>query len=542
MSAQRSIPLLILLLCCSLLVNEVSSGYLVSMDIRYIAPVLLLWSATIEAFKNTQLSFGGVSDTRTPVEIRLSFDVDWDLHQHEIIRLKMPFFTRRDLSKGVDQELVSDNRYDVPIGGLVGSPSRNFSFGWKEGNIGYNNWLYNDPLYDNADSFTNASNIAFYHSELLIQVNYDYILPNASDYVRKKLELGLVEVPEVDAFLSRFHIDIIVDKSSGINAYCGFPSGTLINESYVAPTPPIVLSMNSTNSVWKRNPAFGNYTFAITNYPGIGLGCSGYKDCSGHGRCDYCRERCICIDGYASPHDLLITGTLGFDGTCEQMVCPTGKAIADVPSSYNKAHEVAECSNRGKCDRSTGTCQCFPPFTGSACERLGCPNDCSGHGKCLSMQELTRISYANQGDYSLIDYGSSNGLDTSAWDFDVMHGCLCDSSWEVGYMDGQTQVSEWFGADCSLRHCPSGDDPFTIHDELVCQGKSQLFPNNPNALKGQTGNLCHVDCSNRGLCDYKTGLCKCFEGSWGDDCGQFAGGGNSIKSHLNYSAAILTGN
>lgn len=33
------------------------------------------------------------------------------------------------------------------------------------------------------------------------------------------------------------------------------------------------------------------------------------------------------------------------------------------------------------------------------------------------------------------------------WDADLLYGCNCDS----GY----------FGPDCSLKHCPTGDDPFT---------------------------------------------------------------------------------
>lgn len=45
---------------------------------------------------------------------------------------------------------------------------------------------------------------------------------------------------------------------------------------------------------------------------------------------------------------------------------------------------------------------------------------------------------------------SAQGFDTKAWDWDVMHGCLCDSSWAVGYNTGETQLAEYFGADCSL--------------------------------------------------------------------------------------------
>lgn len=58
--------------------------------------------------------------------------------------------------------------------------------------------------------------------------------------------------------------------------------------------------------------------------------------------------------------------------------------------------------------------------------------------------------------------------DTSTWDEDMIYGCVCDSSWEVGLQAGQTQEPEWFGPDCSLRHCPSGDDPSTPEDETDC--------------------------------------------------------------------------
>lgn len=35
---------------------------------------------------------------------------------------------------------------------------------------------------------------------------------------------------------------------------------------------------------------------------------------------------------------------------------------------------------------------------------------------------------------------------------------------------------------------------------------------------GKRGNICHIDCSNRGICDYSTGLCSCFSGFTGTAC------------------------
>ena len=55
-----------------------------------------------------------------------------------------------------------------------------------------------------------------------------------------------------------------------------------------------------------------------------------------------------------------------------------------------------------------------------------------------------------------------------AWDSRKIFGCVCDSAWKVGLDANETQTPEWFGPDCSLRHCPTGDDPETLVDETNC--------------------------------------------------------------------------
>jgi hypothetical protein len=141
----------------------------------------------------------------------------------------------------------------------------------------------------------------------------------------------------------------------------------------------------------------------------------------------------------------------------------------------------------------------------------------------------------------------------------MIYGCVCESSWPVGLGAGETQEPEWFGPDCSLKHCPSADNPRTNAVETNCYGmvaKGSIYA-------GAVGNLCQVDCANQvsrrvyschqqnthpstlhiawvlplpffkfkakiisyvfsivmqGICDHSTGTCQCFDGQFGVDC------------------------
>jgi hypothetical protein len=134
---------------------------------------------------------------------------------------------------------------------------------------------------------------------------------------------------------------------------------------------------------------------------------------------------------------------------------------------------------------------------------VSCPNDCSGHGICVSMQEYADLTADSDPKYrsnnKTIVYGSANGMNTIAWDYNTMYACVCDSGWPVGYGAGQRQLGQYFGADClksktlrvkvtitylskSIERCPTGDDPYTSIDETNCAGISQISGGKHNFL------------------------------------------------------------
>lgn len=244
----------------------------------------------------------------------------------------------------------------------------------------------------------------------------------------------------------------------------------------------------------------------------IDSSCAQLGNCNGHGRCQR-NSTCSCFEGWGSSTDFSTVKS----ADCSTRICPADLAWAGLADYSGEVHIKAECSNAGVCNRETGMCECFPGYTGHACQRKGCINDCSGHGRCVSKQLAARMSGALPVNRDT-KYGEKRANASVAWDAQAEYLCICDSSWVVGSDREQRSDSEWFGPDCSLRHCPSANNPVTLTtDETSCW--NQTLP--LNALyPGREGSICQVDCAGQGICDYTTGTCACFQGFIGADCGR----------------------
>merc|ERR1719482_2102292 len=142
-------------------------------------------------------------------------------------------------------------------------------------------------------------------------------------------------------------------------------------------------------------------------------------------------------------------------------VYPWGTTEQYPNADANEGHFYMECSNKGICDRKSGTCDCFDGYEGTACVRASCPNDCSGHGTCETIKELAEMKGydSTAGDVATTTpVGNVMDFDTAIeesyaydlWDQDKTMGCKCDPV--------------YFGADCSLKKCKYGVDPLFYDD------------------------------------------------------------------------------
>jgi len=234
-------------------------------------------------------------------------------------------------------------------------------------------------------------------------------------------------------------------------------------------------------------PSFSSLAIASVALLSAGVFAECPNACSGHGDCKN-KDQCACYDGF-------------FGGDCSLRVCPLGSSFVDAPwgdlnhgsdgatvggyskvqqlqsdykqyetwpsdkvkggwaSQAGESHYQVECSGKGSCNRALGVCKCFDGFTGAACQRTTCPNDCSGHGVCATVGELAAAGESNfvKSQLGVTTYAGVLAPSTyRLWDQEKNTACVCDT----GYS----------GIDCSLRECPRGDDPLTW-DDASCGGK-----------------------------------------------------------------------
>jgi hypothetical protein len=148
--------------------------------------------------------------------------------------------------------------------------------------------------------------------------------------------------------------------------------------------------------------------------------------CSGHGTCAGASTFvCTCESGY--------TGT-----DCSLRSCASSPAWFDEATGANTAHATAQCSNRGVCDETAGTCTCDAYLTGTACGELSCPtatggSACNGAGSCQAMSYIATQTYTN-GILQSYTYGTNSLANT--WDYNKVYTCLCDRTTYHGPLVG----------------------------------------------------------------------------------------------------------
>eukprot|EP01040_Poterioochromonas_malhamensis_P001955 gene1955-2089_t len=176
------------------------------------------------------------------------------------------------------------------------------------------------------------------------------------------------------------------------------------------------------------------------------------NSCSGHGTCGL-NGVCQCYDNWG-------VGLSHLSGDCSERICPFELAWVDKPDVIGERHRYAECANRGICNRDSGECECFPGYEGKACGRTTCPNDCSGHGRCVYIQDLPYGEVPQdyiKGDFIYQDPKTFPYFD---WDKSKTRGCVCDP--------------QWGDVDCSKRICDYGTDIMDHRDDLTQPQKYQV--------------------------------------------------------------------
>lgn len=167
--------------------------------------------------------------------------------------------------------------------------------------------------------------------------------------------------------------------------------------------------------------------------------------CDHHGKCNTTTGTCDCDESWG-------------DQNCSKRECPG-------PSHH--------CSGHGTCDQANGTCTCEAPWSGAACDEIQCPHNCSSHGTCDLSSGVCHCDHGWQGSDCSSPFSPQN-CSVCTTHVSPASYCKCDLARPV--CQGTSNVS-----------CASCCDPKPSPPEkITCKvGMSPQWPSSDVVYNGQ---------------------------------------------------------
>lgn len=245
-----------------------------------------------------------------------------------------------------------------------------------------------------------------------------------------------------------------------------------------------------------------------------------YMECSNKGLCDRASGECVCFDGYEG-------------SSCQRTVCPNSCSGHGVCRNIvDKTQTLATSTSTHEYQLWDGlknqACVCDPGYSGVDCRERLCPKgaDPLTDGMVNEVQTLDVHGTADSGSYKLqytdvfgevwttntINFSYAGGTDAEvaaallAIPNSVIEGVTVTAVDTVAGTSGQGRKFT-----ITFTH-NAGDLVQLTHIDSTVPTGSFTFATTT------AGTTTAEECSGRGLCDYDTGVCKCFRGYRLDDC------------------------
>eukprot|EP00392_Amoebophrya_sp_AT5.2_P009155 g9183.t1 len=189
------------------------------------------------------------------------------------------------------------------------------------------------------------------------------------------------------------------------------------------------------------------------------------NDCSGpdHGVCEKTTGKCACKENYAGESCATQVGRSALSGLASRALVLKNPAEVDgkkkkrlLVHDHPTRQCPDDCHNNGSCDAESGSCTCFPGYSGDSCGDY-CPNECTGRGHCVNGASFRGA------DCSVRIQCSDHGVENDDG------SCFCDEG--------------WWGADCSVE---------AVCQDPTCSGHGSCLKGFCHCAAGFSGVLCDV--------------------------------------------------